>query len=47
MDGGMKAKLTIHIDNDDFGRVRVRALNNTESWTTKPGLREGDIVGHQ
>jgi hypothetical protein len=47
MDGGMKVKLTIHIDNDDFGRVRVRALNNTESWTTKPGLRDGDIVGHQ
>jgi len=47
MDGGMKVKLTIHTDIDDFGRVRVRALNNTESWTTKPGLRDGDTVGHQ
>jgi hypothetical protein len=47
MDGGMKVKLTIHLDKDDFGTVRVRALNNTESWTTKPGIRDGDTVGHQ
>jgi len=47
MDGGMKVKLTIHTDKDDYGRVRVRALNNTESWTTKPGLHDGDTVGHQ
>jgi hypothetical protein len=47
MDGGMKVKLTIHTAIDDFGRIKVRALNNTESWTIKPGLRDGDIVGHQ
>jgi hypothetical protein len=47
MDGGMKVKLTIHTDMDDFGRVKVRALNNTEIWTIKPGLRDGDTVGHQ
>jgi len=47
MDGGMKVRLTIHIDYEDYGRVRVRALNNTESWTTKPGLHDGDTVGHQ
>jgi len=47
MDGGMKVKLIIHTDHQDFGRVKVRALNNTESWTIKPGLRDGDTVGHQ
>jgi len=47
MDGGMQVKLTIHTDMDDFGRIKVRALNNTESWTIKPGLRDGDVVGHQ
>jgi len=47
MDGGMKVKLTIHTDIDDFGRIKVRALNNTESWTIKPGLRDDDTVGHQ
>lgn len=47
IDGGMKVKLTIHTNIDDFGTVRVRALNNTESWTTKPGIRDGDTVGHQ
>jgi len=47
IDGGMKVRLTIHTDNDDYGRVRVRALNNTESWTIKPGLHDGDTVGHQ
>jgi len=47
IDGGMKVKLTIHAGYNEFGTVKVRALNNTESWTTKPGLRDGDIVGHQ
>ena len=47
IDGGMKVKLTIHTNNNDFGTVRVRAVNNTESWTTKPGIRDGDTVGHQ
>lgn len=47
LDGGMKVKLTIHTDHHDFGTLRVRALNNTESWTTKPGIRDGDTVGHQ
>jgi len=47
IDGGMKVRLTIHTNQDDFGTVRVRALNNTESWTTKPGIRDGDTVGHQ
>jgi len=47
IDGGMKVKLTIHTNNNEFGTVKVRALNNTDSWTTKPGLRDGDIVGHQ
>lgn len=47
IDGGMKVKLSIHSSNNEFGLVSVRALNNTESWTTKPGLRDGDTVGHQ
>jgi len=47
IDGGMKVRLTIYTNIDDFGTVRVRALNNTVSWTTKPGLRDGDTVGHQ
>lgn len=47
IDGGMKVKLTIHPSSNDYGIVSVRALNNTKSWTTKPGLRDGDIVGHQ
>jgi hypothetical protein len=47
IDGGMKVRLTIYPGNNEWGTVKVRALNNTESWTTKPGLRDGDIVGHQ
>jgi len=47
IDGGMKVRLTIHTDKDDYGRVRVRALNNTDIWTIKPGLHDGDTVGHQ
>ncbi len=47
IDGGMKVKLTIYTNIDDFGTVRVRAVNNTTSWTTKPGIRDGDTVGHQ
>lgn len=47
IDGWMKARLTVHTGRDGLGMVKVRALNNTESWTTKPGLRDGDTVGHQ
>lgn len=47
IDGGMKVKLTITTNNNGFGTVKVRTVNNTESWTIKPGLRDGDIVGHQ
>lgn len=47
IDGWMKARLTVHTSRDGLGMVKVRALNNTESWTTKPGLRDGDTVGHQ
>jgi len=47
LDGGMKVKLTIHTDKDDYGRVKIRALNNTVIWTIKPGLHDGDTVGHQ
>lgn len=47
IDGGMKVKLTIHIGVNGFGLVGVRAVNNTESWTFKPGIRDGDTVGHQ
>lgn len=47
IDGGMKVKLTIHTGVDGFGLIAVRAVNNTPSWTFKPGLREGDTVGHQ
>lgn len=47
IDGGMNVKLTIHTGVDGFGFIAVRAINNTESWTFKPGLRDGDTVGHQ
>jgi hypothetical protein len=47
IDGGMKVKLTIYPGYNELGTVKVRALNNTESWTIKPGLRDGDVVGHQ
>ena len=47
MDGGMKATLSIHLGVNGYGLVGVRAVNNTESWTFKPGLRDGDTVGHQ
>jgi len=47
IDGNLKVRLTIHTDKDDYGRVRVRALNTTRIWTIKPGLHDGDTVGHQ
>lgn len=47
MDGGTKVELTIHLGADGFGIVGVRAVNNTESWTIKPGIRDDDTVGHQ
>lgn len=47
IDGGMKAELKIHTDMGGYGLLAVRALNNTDSWTFKPGLQDGDTVGHQ
>ncbi len=47
IDPDMKVKLDIHTDTDGFGVVAVRSVNNTDSWTYKPGLTEGDTVNHQ
>jgi hypothetical protein len=47
IDGGEKVRLTIHTGTDGYGLLAVRAVNNTESWTFKPGIRGGDTVGHQ
>ncbi len=47
IDGGMKVELKVHTDAEGFGLIAVRAVNNTEDWTFKPGLQDGDTVGHQ
>ncbi len=47
IDGGMKVELQIHVSHEGYGMVAVRAVNNTDSWTFKPGLRDGDTVSHQ
>lgn len=47
IDGWMNVELTIHTGVNGLGLVGVRAVNNTDSWTFKPGIRDGDTVGHQ
>ncbi|MBJ6723270.1 hypothetical protein [Geomesophilobacter sediminis] len=47
MDGDTTVELTVHLGRDGYGLVGVRAVNNTGSWTLKPGLRDGDKVEQQ